>query len=290
MSVPPCLLLICMLIYCTHSQMKNSVIFNTNSTSKSYPYAYTTLGNPPTTTLHADVVILSKLNLSNDCWFTKHTNVSLLQGKIVILDSLPDWFSCTSLPEGRPSVFGRIVQRAGAVGVIMQAHESVCTLFSSTALFFSVHSCTSKHSLLPTHPLFLPLTSSPQFYYGSFLSIDSTIKVPFVAIQGPQFYDLVSNSSTVLSVEFPAISSKGKLRKKKMKKKKREETIRRTQRTTDLFVDASFLTTLHGCFIFDKILLGTLYPISIHSLFCIMFFFDLQYVWCKFFNVQFPPV
>jgi hypothetical protein len=123
------LFLVGLLIPSTAAQMAHYLVTYTNATYKTYPYSYTTLGTPPTILLQANVITLSHYNFSHDCKFSNSTDISLLKGKIAILASLPDWFGCVNEDSGRAPAFGRLFQKAGGIGVIMKACETVDTTY-----------------------------------------------------------------------------------------------------------------------------------------------------------------
>lgn len=107
------------------SQMDNLVTVHTSNITKQFPYSYTTLGNPPKTTLHANTIILSKHNFTEDCSFSPTLNKTILKGKIALVESLPEWLYCVSTSQARPTALGRIFQQEKGLGVIMLAHEKV---------------------------------------------------------------------------------------------------------------------------------------------------------------------
>lgn len=121
----PVMLLLLGILSCVYSQTANTIIVYNSNSSFPLHYSYTTLGNPPTSPLHASAIFLAKHNISEDCWFSSSTNISNLQDKIVIVESFPDWFHCAQEPVGLPTALGRIFQKVGGVAVIMLAAEEV---------------------------------------------------------------------------------------------------------------------------------------------------------------------
>lgn len=86
---------------------------------------YSTLGKPPTQSIYAPVVFLSKSNFSEDCYFSSSTNISQLNGKIAVLSSMPMWIDCTSESNGVITAIARLYQKVGGIGVITPQSEKV---------------------------------------------------------------------------------------------------------------------------------------------------------------------
>lgn len=100
----------------------NNTNNNTTNTIESY---YTTIGNPPKEVIHSSAIFLSNNNFSNDCWFSKTTNISKIKNKIAILTEYPLWHKCIHDGTGKPAVMGKIFQKVGAIGLIVVERESV---------------------------------------------------------------------------------------------------------------------------------------------------------------------
>lgn len=94
----------------------------TQETIRSY---YTTIGVLPSFTHHSYPVYFSPFNFSNDCGFSPSTNISLLEGSIIIITSFPRWSECVSEPTGVITAVARLMQKAGAIGAITKQLEQV---------------------------------------------------------------------------------------------------------------------------------------------------------------------
>jgi hypothetical protein len=96
-------------------------------------YTYTTLGTPPKLQfMKTSPVFLASYNFS-DCKFAQTTNTANLQGKIIVLESLPFWYDCAYEEHGAVTAAGRLIQREGGIGVVITAQEKVrvISLFST---------------------------------------------------------------------------------------------------------------------------------------------------------------
>lgn len=120
-----------------------SIIIYYDNKIETYTSYYTTLGIPPSYNLQASIVILSRHNFSKDCWFSHETNTTYLKGtlftllfhyilitinmlgKIVVLEDEPEWAECVSDNLGTKVGLGRIMQKIGVAGVLLQQLEWV---------------------------------------------------------------------------------------------------------------------------------------------------------------------
>lgn len=152
-----------MLYYCLCLLFLLSCFFNSTSSLSIYLHhstnpiqhksTYTTLGRPPDQILEAKVVFLASYNFSDTCRFSQSTNEASLKGKIVVLEGLPRWFKCVFDDRGFPPAVGRVLQEAGAIGVLITSHEKVWLiifLFSPDIYFLIFFAVSFRESILIT--------------------------------------------------------------------------------------------------------------------------------------------
>jgi hypothetical protein len=100
-------------------------LYNNNGTT-SLSSRYTTLGGGPSATITSNVTLLIKDNITPDCKF-QHINISTIIGTIFVYTDtdLPVLYKCCSDRNGNPTSFAQMMQRHGAVGIVVPSYQTV---------------------------------------------------------------------------------------------------------------------------------------------------------------------
>lgn len=122
----------CLIIFTFFLSFSESLVIHTSQNTSDeinqhyFQSYYTTLGLPSThQILTSSPVLLSRNNFSDDCFFTTTTNISLLNGAIVVVSNYPLWLGCTSDNIGVIPAVGRIIQQVGGIAVLIPPLEKV---------------------------------------------------------------------------------------------------------------------------------------------------------------------
>jgi hypothetical protein len=103
----------------------SSLVVHGNETISFISY-YTTLGGGPTSSLVANITLISNDNVTPNCEF-KYIDESTINGNIVVYtdQELPLLYLCCSDRHGIPTAFARMMERRGAVGVVITEYQKV---------------------------------------------------------------------------------------------------------------------------------------------------------------------
>lgn len=137
------------------------VIFFNNNSNLTLQSAFTILGHPPKQTIRSNIIFLAINNFSDNCRFSQFTNETSIQGNFVVVEKIPKWYKCVFDDKGFAPAVGRLLQKAGAIGVLFPPQEKVFIPLLSLSLSPpSTISLPSLSPLLLSSP-FLPFSFSP---------------------------------------------------------------------------------------------------------------------------------
>jgi hypothetical protein len=115
----------------------SSLDLHYSSKTTSYNSRYTTIGDNPATTITANLTLINNTHVTQRCEL-EHINTSTAIGTIFVYTDqvLPLLYRCCSDLNGVPAAFARMMERYGALAVVIPSFETVLIISSLFEVFY----------------------------------------------------------------------------------------------------------------------------------------------------------